>query len=265
MDKQSHIIIERIKDLIYSTEQKHQVSTTQFLDLNQQSISSALLKETHTQHLYYGGYPLAERRCLVLLPSYMDLIDWQDNNKLAEFELSEHNPITILKITFDTKFQSKALTHRDYLGALINLGIERQVIGDILTEDDLAYVFVLKHIADYIVTSLVKVNRYFVSVEAITAINKNITEPKFELRQGTVQSIRIDSILTCAFHISRTAVTEYISSGKVFINYKLVSKNSASLKEGDFITLRGVGKCKLIIIGTQTKKNRYHVTFHLYR
>jgi RNA-binding protein YlmH len=72
-------------------------------------------------------------------------------------------------------------------------------------------------------------------------------------------------MLTCAFHLSRTASTEYIASGKVFKNNLLIIKNNTSLVTGDLITLRGLGRCKLTSIGTQTKKNRYHVTFHVYQ
>ncbi|MDA3846478.1 MAG: YlmH/Sll1252 family protein [Vallitaleaceae bacterium] len=265
MDKATHILIERIKDMLLTAEYRQQVSSTNFLDLNQLSVVSGVIKTSSVKYFYYGGYPLAERKCLILLPPYRDSDDIDDEVWQRNFGTSDDNPLTTILITHEAKFQTKPLTHRDYLGALINLGIDRQVIGDIIVENDSAYVFVVKHIATFILESLIKVNRYNVHTEIADIEDIDVTEPAFKIVTGTVQSIRIDSMLTCAFHLSRTASTEYIASGKVFKNNLLIIKNNTSLVTGDLITLRGLGRCKLTSIGTQTKKNRYHVTFHVYQ
>ncbi len=197
----------------------------------------------------FGGHEFSERQMAVFLPEAL-FFDFQ-------------YPIKILEIKPLLKKFADDLSHRDFLGALMNLGIERSKIGDILVEDSMAYVFCCEHIAPYICENLYKIKHTNIQITE-TDYQELQIQPRFTEITGSVSSIRLDSVLALAFNKSRSSLTDSISAGKVFVNDRLVTSNGHPLHQGDKITLRGMGKFILENIGGKSKKGKTYITLQKY-
>ncbi|PHV71135.1 hypothetical protein CS063_07340 [Sporanaerobium hydrogeniformans] len=201
-----------------------------------------------SQFAYFGGYKEAQRQILGVLASY-------DNEPEV--------PICCLKLTVKTGI-GKPLSHRDYLGALLGLGLERDLIGDIIVQLEGAYIVVKANIADYIACSLTQIGRYTVSEMQevpMSAIPESMQPIK--VIRTTVASLRADTVLAAGFGLSRNNCAKLIQGDKATCNGMKVSV-STPLKEGDILTLRGYGKMKLKEINGQTKKERFHICIEKY-
>lgn len=253
MDKEEQLLIKRFADLANTAYQRGITIYSDFLNLNEQNIFYSIKHELPMiKYFTYGGYSDAERKILCFCG---------DDQHTDIEELSY--PITCIRINPVNQKFSDALTHRDFLGAVLNLGIDRSKIGDILIEENVGYLFCNTTISNYILENLVKIKHTSITV---TVIHKNdfLYTPKYKEMTGTVSSVRLDSILAVAFHESRSSLTGYINGGKVFVNSKVVLSNSYQLKENDVISVRGYGKFKYIGTSHTTKKGRYSVKILLY-
>lgn len=134
-----------------------------------------------------------------------------------------------------------ALTHRDFLGALMNLGIERSALGDILIADNVGYIFCTESMVDFIMENLTKVKHTSVlcsrAAEAPVLTDKDRQEMKIQ-----ISSERIDGVLAKVYKLSRSEATELFRQKKVFVNGRLCENNSQLLKSGDIVSARGCGK-----------------------
>lgn len=214
-----------------------------FLNLNEQNIlNQVLLKMPPICVKTVGGYNLAERKIAAFYP---------DEN------FYDFSPIVCLAIKPLNKKFSEDLNHRDYLGALVNLGIDRAVLGDIIVGNDCAYVFCHEKISDFIMAELNKIKHTAVMAE-ISQFDE-ITAIKTEEITGSISSLRIDSILSLVTNMSRSKAINYIEEAKVFVNGKLITTNSYNLKEDDIISVRGVGKFQYKEVSGVTKKGRNFV------
>ena len=158
----------------------------------------------------------------------------------------------------------RRLTHRDFLGALMNLGIERAMIGDIVVKDLDGYVMVLKKISRYVLENLDTVGRTAVEA-AVWEGAEELLEPEYEEVAGTVSSVRLDAIVALCGRVSRTKAAGLIAGEKVFINGQAVLSPSRQMEPGEILSIRGVGKFLFSRNGGQTKKGRISVTFLKYR
>lgn len=187
---------------------------------------------------FFGGYEGAERT-------------------IASFgEISDGYPLTTLKIRLKGK---ASLSHRDYLGSVLSLGIKRELIGDIIPSDDGAILFCLEEIADFITDNLTKIANTGVAVS--TASEDDICQIKrnyIKISQ-TVSSLRLDAVVASAVSKSRGVSSELISKGHVMHNYKEASSSSAPVKDGDIITVRGYGKFLINTDERLTRKGRIHI------
>jgi RNA-binding protein YlmH len=179
------------------------------------------------------------------------------------FCCKEDYPIACIKISPLNRKFSDTLTHRDYLGSILNLGIERCKIGDILVEEDGAFVFFHTSMVNFLIDEICRIKHTPVKAERITEENQ-LPTPKREEISGTVASPRLDSVIGLAFRTSRSSMISYIESGKVFINGKSVVSNGYVLKEGDIVSVRGKGKFQFHSVTSKTKKNRSHVILYKY-
>ena len=160
------------------------------------------------------------------------------------------------------KFAEK-LSHRDYLGSIMNLGLERSKFGDIIVNEDSAIVFVCDEIAGYVADSLTCVRHTSVACE-----KKEIADisyvPDFSEIKGTVPSVRLDTVLSVAFPLSRSKLSAYIETGKVFVNGKQITSNGYRLEPENLISVRGMGRICYQGILSETKKGRYYVSVRKY-
>lgn len=238
------------RDLARTAYQRGIAVFSDFLNLNELNIFQSLRGEfSYLETETFGGYELAERQIAVFRPE-------------APVFYADY-PVKCLKITpLNAKF-AEDLNHRDYLGAVLNLGIDRACLGDILVEEDAAYLFCLERMADFIRDNLIRIRHTSVYVEQVEAENFHY-EPKYKEVSGTVASVRLDKLLALAFNASRSSLTGLIEGGKVFVNGKLVTSNGYEPKEGDLISVRGMGRFRFRETGGQSKKGREYVILWRY-
>ncbi len=157
-----------------------------------------------------------------------------------------------------------SLSHRDFLGALMNLGIERSTLGDIKVGEKQAYLFCLDSIAEFICKNLIQIKHTRVKC---TMVEKMEEIPKEEPQQLTiqVQSLRVDAVLAKTYNLSREKSIELFRAGKVYVNGRLCENNSRSLKGGEVVNARGFGKFRLLQEARETRKGKLAVTVEVYR
>lgn len=221
-----------------------------FLDLNEQNkLHSLSFKDTGVSVQTFGGYESAERQMAAFVPD--------------AFCCEEDYPISCIRIEPLNKKFSDTLTHRDYLGAILNLGIERDKIGDILISENAAYVFCHESMCEFLKKEICRIKH--TSVKAVSVQDKDeLPKPKREEISGTVASLRLDSIISLAFNTSRSSMIPCIEGSKVFVNGKCVVSNGYTIKDNDIISVRGKGKFQFGSMTHVTKKNRYHVVLYRY-
>ena len=165
-------------------------------------------------------------------------------------------PIKIIKIRRKSrKFGQADLGHRDYLGSILGLGIDRGKVGDILVSEEEAVCFVTEEIAPYITAMLEQVSKTAVIAEEAEGAEA-IPQRQTERKRLTVASLRLDAVAGEAFHLSRGKVQALIGAEKAQVNWNTVTNTSHQLKEGDMVSLRGFGRFRVREIGGKTKKDR---------
>ena len=199
----------------------------------------------------FGGYEDAERKMCIFLPDYLD----------DSFLIDEESPVVCLRATF---FKDESPTHRDFLGALMGCGITRESVGDIRVGTNSCDFFVTEEIAPYILQNFESAGRVSLKLTKIALQDVAIPEQKFSEISDTVASVRLDSILSSGFRISRSTAGEYIAAGKTAIDGLICEKPDKGVAEGAKISVRGLGKIRLSKIGHTTKKGRISVIIHLY-
>jgi RNA-binding protein YlmH len=180
-----------------------------------------------------------------------------------EFGYSVPFPIQLLRIEPLIKKFADELSHRDFLGALMNLGIERDTIGDIVVKDKTAYVFVVERIAEYITEHLSQVKHTSVKCQVLTDMPEAV-KPELEPVELIVASIRMDSILAKLYHLSRNQALELFRKKLVLVNGRVYENNSGIPKENDVIAVRGYGKFIYRRLAYDTKKGKQAIIVERY-
>lgn len=253
-------LFSRALDKKKNADDNSMITNTNFLSMEERSWLAPLERQmsSNIRTYYYGGYDGAERTVALFIPSFYDI----ETDVFAFVEENEEdNPITVIKLTKD-RFSS--LSHRDYLGSLMGLGIKREMLGDIITNDEGCYIFCLKSIAKYICENLVKSGGGTVSCEICGVNSFPAVKDNGEIVFLSVASLRLDNVVAAAFNLSRALAVEAINKGIVYVNSLQIQKIDTLLKAGDKVVLRGRGK---IIIQEQTgqsKKGRLHINIKRY-
>ena len=219
-----------------------------FLTENEASHALSMGKSAGIRVCLFGGYEEAERVYAAFLP------EWSDESLLS-FPFSA--------VTFSYRECDK-LSHRDFLGSILSLGLERDTIGDILIEDGRAVMFLASSVLPYVMSQCEKVGRVGVKLK------EGYTTPlpafaTFEDMSFTVPSLRLDAVVAGLCRTSRGAAAELIEAKAVLINGAIVDKVSAAVRAGDKISARGQGKFLLCDISNTTKKGRTVVQAKKYR
>lgn len=251
MNKQELFLVNRLNDLANIAYERNIYTYSDFLNIYELSILNQI-KETLPPVTVKttGGNVYAERKIAVFSPE--------------EIYYEESLPITVLCIApINSKFADK-LSHRDFLGAILNLGINRGKIGDIFVKENEAFVYCKEDISNYIVENLFKIKHTQVSVCRVESQSIEIV-PDLKEITGTISNIRLDSLIATAFKATRNSIISYIEERKVFINGKLTTSNGAGVKEGDIISVRGKGRFIFEGIIKETKKGRNLIKINLYQ
>ena len=199
----------------------------------------------------FGGWEDAERKMLIFLPDYLE------EDALYE----DDSPIVCLRAEF---FHGDSPSHRDFLGALMGAGIGRETVGDICVDKESCDFFVTAEIAPYILQSFTSAGRTHLRISKISLRDAHIPEPEVKEIRDTLASLRLDSVISSGYRIGRSLASQYVTSGKAAIDGLPCEKPDKTVPEGAKISVRGLGKIKLISVNGRTKKDRISVTIHRY-
>lgn len=238
--------IDRVADWISAVSMRHQPYLTDFLNPRERHILATLgQRASDITYFFDGGYEHAEYARCLLTPDY-----WQPQQD--EFDLC------FLHITGASKFQS--LEHRDYLGALMNLGIKRDKCGDLLVDGDTCQLVTTGEMGAFIQLNLQQVHRVRVTVTEMERKRFTISERVLQQQTVTVASPRLDAVLSATFPLSRSKIVPLIQSGKCKINWKVEENPAASVEPGDTLSLRGHGRVHVMALEGLTKRGRVRLT-----
>lgn len=239
------IFLKKIQDVYKLCEKYHSPRFSKFLDEAQQAV---LEKEGLIGGALFGGYPEAERCMLGVFP------DWQEPDNSVF-------PIKVLEIK---KKYDKELTHRNYLGTILSLGIERNKIGDILVGKDVSYVFAAEDIAEFIKDNIRKIAGCGVDIRVCEPEDIKVPEKSFEIIGIVAASMRLDAVVAAMLKLSRSEAKAFIMSGRISVNHIEKEQTDFLLSEKDLLSVRGFGRAEIFEIGNKTRSDRIHVVLKKY-
>lgn len=241
--KDEQLLRKRLKELAGICYQRDIPVYSDFLTLNEQTIFLSCLSELPPVHWQLdGGFPEAERKLVCFLPV-----------RTLEEDFAEP-PFCILCVEPAAKKFASSCTHRDFLGSILNLGIERAMIGDLTVKGQECYLICKPKIADFICDELHRVRNNPVVCKKTD--RAELLSPQTEEIRGSVASPRLDAAISLAFKTARSRLSGLTEQEKVFVNGRVVLQPSYKLKEGDIVSVRGMGKFRFVGEENQTKKGR---------
>lgn len=248
----------RLRDLRDRSYRNSQYTFTDFLGLADLSEfydmtrlpSSNPLSIPAGSYKVYGGYEQAER-CMIRF------------GDAAELLYEQEFPIVCICISPLQKKFADDLSHRDFLGALMNLGIERNELGDLLVKEAQCYLFSTEKMADYICKELTRVKHTSV-MAVVSAPPKEIFEPTIIDKTIQAKSQRIDGVVAKICNLSRSKTAELFMAKKVFVNGRLMENESRELKPEDVVVVRGFGKFVFKGCSGNTRKGNLIIDYQVY-
>ena len=245
------LLLAKVLDQADLSLRRHTLFYTDFLDPAMCAVAEDILSRVRDlKFAAFGGYDESERKMFALCPDY-----FADEDIVF--------PIKAVKITYNAKF-SRELSHRDFLGSILGLGIERSRVGDIVVLDECTYCFADEKIASYIESGLERVGRTKIKAEQTDISLVDIPEEKMDIKNVTVSSLRADTVFGAVFSKSRSEMQDLIRGEKASLNWREVKSVSDTVSEGDVLSLKGSGRGKLLEIGGTTKKGRLVITVGRY-
>ena len=248
---EEQILKGRLCDLAKRAYSQNIYTYSNFLSITEQSLLDELRPELSYIHIELsGGGDLCERQIAGF-------------GSEEEFGYPGEFPIAVVMIQPLLEKFSDSLSHRDFLGALMHLGIERDTIGDIVVKEKTAYIYCLPSIAEYICKELTKVKHTNVKCEIVStdipALAPTLVEETFP-----VASLRMDVILASLLKCSRKEALTLFEDKRVTLNGHITGRNSALLKDGDIFSVRGHGKFIFDHAGGNTRKGKFYVHINRY-
>lgn len=237
LDGEERILISRVMDLSERCTSHGIITYTPFLNPREQSLVRSYCKGNFCIKSW-GGYDEAERAMLAFCPDESD---------------EAYYPFSPLQITSS---DGRVFSHRDYLGAILGLGIKREKIGDIITDEDCAFVFCDDSVSEFVCLNLTGVSSSNVSCTPATDGRIFSYRRRYEERSVTVASLRLDCIVASATGLSRDKSTALIERGLVSHNYDIAKSPSVKVADGDVISARGYGKMKIETDHLTSRKGR---------
>ena len=247
---EDRVLLAKLWDKITAGMRKNIPANTCFLSPREQEMANYLFGCPEGLH-FFGGYPDAERKMLIYLPDYLD--------EAALYE--EDAPCICLRAAF---FQGDSPSHRDFLGALMGAGIGRETVGDICVGEGRCDFFVTAEIAPYLLQNFTSAGRTKLHLEQIPLTDACIPEPEVKEIKDTLASLRLDSVIASGFRIGRSLAAQYVTTGKAAMDGLPCEKPDKPVSEGVKISVRGLGKMKLVKVNGKTKKDRISVVIHRY-
>lgn len=247
-NEKDRLLISKIIDKIKFCETKNKIQTTDFLDQMEQKLVENFLKSQKVNNYFYtGGFEEAERKILIIYPEKL-------NDIIQNINLNEY--INTIRITLPNEMQGE-YSHRNYLGGLMKLGINREKIGDIVVDNKGADILIMPEMEKFLLSNIPSLTRFSKSkIEKINIEELRKVEIKKEIIKATVSSMRLDNIVAELAKCSRGKANEILEQERVLLNYEIVKKSSKEVKENDKITIRGKGRFVIKQIVGNSKKGR---------
>lgn len=251
---EERMLLARVMDKLELAQNRSVPAYTPFLSPGEGTTVSELLNACgHPRHLFWGGYEGAERTICVFLP------DWQEE---GDFTTDSEGPLAAIEAVFPSNV---TLGHRDILGALMGLGLTREKLGDILFPGDgRCQVALLREVMPILLSQWENAGRWKLSLKEIPLSALESRPVQVKIVRDTVATPRLDAVLAAGFSLSRSKASDYISAGKVAINYRECLKADKQVEEGDVLTCRGLGKCAVREVLGQSKKGRTMLVLERY-
>ena len=236
----------RLSELARRAGERWQPLCSRFLSAEERDMAMRCAAENGVDAVFDGGWPEAERVQCCFCPQ------------------GEAPCFTGKWLQVDWNQRFAAVDHRDLLGSLMALGMEREMLGDLVLAPGRAYVRAMPELAQRLPMELTRVGSAAVSVRLLEEAPA-LTPPKGEEMRDTVASLRLDSVLSSGLRTSRSKAAEWIRQGLVQVNHRPTERTDYPLKAGDLLSVRGFGRVRLQEAGTPTKKDRIPILLEVFR
>ncbi len=241
----------RLLDLSKQADVKEIVTFSSFLNLNELNIYHSIKNTLYTKTACFGGYDSSERQMVAFIPDAL-YYTWD-------------YPIKCIHIVPKYPKFAEKLTHRDVLGAIMNLGIERNRLGDILMFEEDYYLFCDEQIFPFILEKLDKIRHTMVELSEELDYQNLQSNIQLEEQYDMIASNRIDCIIARALHLSRSEAANFLAAEKVFINGKCITNCNQSCENGAIVSVRGKTRFIFEDCNATSKKGKMRVKFSFYK
>lgn len=247
--KGEEVFVKKVLDYLDQVQYKQRLILTQFLDPYHQSIVKSVIgHQDEVQVLENGGFIHSESQRIIIAPYFYEI-------EKEDFE------IVVCKIIYAKNFEK--LTHRDILGALMSLGIKRELFGDIVEKDKDFYLDVDRHIYEYLKDHLSMIKRS--KVKFVEWDEEIEVKNDYLVKSFIVSSFRLDKIISSFYKISRQKAAEFIRAGHVKVNHKPVEQINYLCNNKDIISFKKHGRVMFVDCNKQTRSDNYVVEGYFYK
>ncbi len=241
VDPERKILLAQINNLAEKALRDQEPQWTDFLEPpDREQVQAVLVWNTRVRFNSFGGYTKAERKRMVIYPDYYIVETIQPALSFLEITVKSPEP----------------LSHRDYLGSILSLGLKREKLGDLLVAPDHCQLVLVPELVDFLRIHLNKVGNHPVELAEIDPEGLNPPEQREKVIRSTVASLRLDAIAGLGFGESRTKMVREIRSERVKVNWKVAKNPDTSLEPGAVISIRGRGRVIFKEITGTSKKGR---------
>lgn len=239
--KDEQPFIETVADWIQGVENSYAPKLTDFLDPRERYIVQSLVGSTDLVVSAEGYFKESERKRMLIYPDYYE-------PTIEDYEI----------IVFAVKYAVKFLTieHRDVLGSLMSLGLERSKYGDIHLQEDIVQFAVAKGVADYVLANFTTIGKAKIALEPVKNQEDCIfTKETWSEKLLIVSSLRLDTVVASLVGVARPKAAALIKGEKVKVNWTTQTEQALELYEQDMISIRGAGRFSILSIEGRTKKD----------
>lgn len=246
-DKNYLADMRRIIDIVEIVMKNHSVESTDFLDPYTRRLAISILNRfDQISYTELGGHESYERKVIAIYPNY---------HYLSSLDYS------IVGIRLHGNLEG--LSHPDYLGSILGLGIKREKIGDIIIRDQFVDIVVKKEIKNFILYNLKKIGRNNFKAKNIDLGDLKYLAPEYKLKTTTLSSNRLDVYIAACYNLSRKDSFNLINKNRVKVNWEPIDKPSFELNVNDMISVRGYGRSILSSFDGKTRKDKLRVSIHI--
>lgn len=249
--KEEQPFIDLVESWVVQVQQQYAPYLTDFLDPRQQYIVEMLIgKRGEVRAMFRGGYEAAERKRALIYPEYFE-------PNAEDFNLS------LIEINYPDKFST--LSHGQILGSLVGSGLKREMFGDIMSDGMRWQFFVSGSVLDYVLAQVSKIGKTTVRLEQKNYTDLLVPIDDWTIEHDTVSSLRIDTVISSVYNISRQRAKELVTGGKVKLNWAAYDRPDFELGIRDILSIRGFGRIQIREIEGKSKKDKWRVELGVLR